>query len=162
MVELGPPSGGLHDWADRLAIGRAMPSPVQVRVSVMPGEWAITRMAPGDKIPESILRSSEFVSVTRTSDELSIVCSESAIPAGQAVEKDWRLLRVHGPLPFHQVGVLASLAAPLAEANISIFAVSTFETDYILVKSSSLRLACDALRSAGHELIEPEQELPAP
>ena len=121
--------------------------------SVIRGEWAVVRLPPGEAMPHWSLSPTEFTSITRTSDELSIVCPASMVPDGQRAERDWTLLKLHGPFPFDQVGVLASFATPLAEAKISIFALSTFDTDYILVKASKLDLACRVLVLAGHELV---------
>ncbi len=126
-----------------------------IHFSVIEGRWAVVRMSPGDPIPEWVLKNRDFTSITRTHEELSIVCSEEAAPVGGQVEKGWSLLKLHGPFPFDQVGVLASFTQPLADAGIGIFAMSTFDTDYILVKESSLNLARAALCSAGHELVSP-------
>jgi hypothetical protein len=89
-------------------------------------------------------------SITRTADELSIVCPQPAVPDGIRCERDWLCFKLAGPIPFTTVGVLASLVQPLAEAAISVFAVSTFDTDYVLVKSADLAGATDALRLKGH------------
>lgn len=94
----------------------------------------------------------EFASVTRTKDELSIVCPAEKVPEAVQAEADWALIKVHGPFAFNEVGILASFAAPLAEAGIGIFTISTFDTDYILVKAQSRDAACAALQSAGHRL----------
>ncbi|NNJ10448.1 ACT domain-containing protein [Chloroflexales bacterium ZM16-3] len=94
-------------------------------------------------------------SLTRSAEELSLVCAEDGLPAdvGAAVlSRGWRAIRVAGTLDFSLVGVLASLAAPLAEAGVSIFAVSTYDTDYLLVRAADLETAVIALRSAGHHL----------
>ena len=91
-------------------------------------------------------------SITRTADEPSIVCRQDAVPEGVA-ERGWRCLRVAGTIPFLVVGVLASLAAPLAEAGISVFAISTFDTDYLLVKEKDLTMTLDALRRSGHAVL---------
>ena len=80
-----------------------------------------------------------FTSITRTPDELSIVCDEDAVPADIKAERGWRTLRIEGPIPFEMVGVAAALLSPLAEAGISIFLVSTFDTDYLLVKDECSR-----------------------
>jgi hypothetical protein len=89
-------------------------------------------------------------------DELSIVCRQEVVPEGVVCERDWRCLRVAGTMPFTVVGVLASLTAPLAGAGISVFVLSTFDTDYVLVKSADSERAMAVLRAAGHE-IEQEQ-----
>lgn len=93
-----------------------------------------------------------FASLTRTAEELSLVCEERFAPVGARLERGWRALKVAGPLEFSQVGVLVSLATPLAEAGLSVFVVSTFDTDYLLVKDAGLERAVAALQEAGHAL----------
>jgi hypothetical protein len=93
-----------------------------------------------------------FSSITRTHDELSVVCAEEAVPKEVTCERGWRCLRVAGTIEFSVVGVLTALALPLSEAGVSIFAVSTFDTDYLLVKDKDLPAALDALRHAGHDI----------
>lgn len=90
------------------------------------------------------------MSLTRTRDELSVVCAQHLVPNELQAERDWRCLGVVGPLPFALTGILLSLAQPLAEQGISIFAVSTFDTDYLLIKASTLGAAIAALQDAGH------------
>jgi hypothetical protein len=92
----------------------------------------------------------EFISVTRTREELSIILSDQRPPAKAKCERDWRLLMVKGPLDFTQVGIIAGLSGTLAEAGISIFALSTYDTDYIMVKQADLDRALSALREAGY------------
>jgi hypothetical protein len=96
----------------------------------------------------------EFLSITRTREELSIVCESSQVPAEIPAERGWRCMQVGGPLDFSLVGVLASLAEPLARAGIPIFAISTFDTDYILVRSTQIEAAIAALELAGHVVNE--------
>jgi hypothetical protein len=91
-----------------------------------------------------------FVSVTRTPTELSAVCAAHSVPAGTVCEAPWRMFAVRGPLDLTLVGVLASLTAPLADAAVSIFAVSTYDTDYLLVHAGDLDRAIDALTRVGH------------
>jgi hypothetical protein len=91
-------------------------------------------------------------SITRTGDELSVVCLQALVPAEVRHEGDWRCLRVAGTMAFDQVGVLAALAGPLTDAGISVFALSTFDTDYLLVKQSNFERALSALRGAGHRI----------
>jgi hypothetical protein len=91
-----------------------------------------------------------FWSVSRTPDELSIVCAEVHIPSGVQAERGFSCLKVVGPLDFSSVGVVAALAAALAASGISLLTISTFETDYILVRQMNLPDAIDALREAGH------------
>ncbi|MBV9742721.1 MAG: ACT domain-containing protein [Acidobacteriia bacterium] len=90
----------------------------------------------------------EFVSITRTADEVSIVCR--SVPENVPCERGWRCLKVRGPLDFSLTGVLSSIAKPLADAAVPIFAISTFDTDYILVFEKHLPQAINALKSAGH------------
>ncbi len=111
--------------------------------------YAVVRLAPDAPLPGWAL-AGEFVSLTRTRDELSVVCEERLVPAPLNREGGWRALKVEGPLDFAQVGVLASIASPLASAGVSIFTISTFDTDYVLVKDDRLVKALEALRSAGH------------
>jgi hypothetical protein len=93
-----------------------------------------------------------FYSVTRTESEVSVVCAEDQAPTGDhvRVEPDWRALEVAGPLDFTMVGVMAALTAPLADVDVSVFVVSTYDTDYVLVHAAALEKAIEALRSAGH------------
>lgn len=91
-----------------------------------------------------------FFSVTRTSNELSVVCLEDHAPPGARVEPDWRALEVAGPMDFGVIGVMAALTAPLAEVDVSVFVISTYDTDYILVHAGALERAIEALRKQGH------------
>lgn len=124
-------------------------APRQLRLSVLEGTFAIVRLPAGAQIP-SWATAGPFFSVTRTADELSIVAEESRVPADLRLHGGWRVLQVHGPFELTEVGVLASLAAPLAEANVSLFVLSTFDTDYLLVSTESLAGAIAALKNAGH------------
>jgi hypothetical protein len=92
----------------------------------------------------------DFFSITRTGEELSVVCREALVPEGIRAERGWRALRVAGVLDLSQVGVLASLASPLAGAGISLFALSTFDTDYLLVQEQDLGRAVEVLVAVGH------------
>jgi hypothetical protein len=121
----------------------------QLRLSILPGLYAICRFSKSAAIPDWALRG-EFFSITRTADELSIVCNQTNIPDTTKGEKDWRCLKIAGTLDFSLTGILASLATPLAEAGISIFAISTFDTDYLLIKENTLEAAIQVLTAAGH------------
>lgn len=123
------------------------------RFSVLPGTWAIARLGPRDPIPPWALGSATFVSITRTADELTVVCRDDAPFGDVPIERGWAILKLHGPIPFTEVGVLARFASPLAAARISLFAISTFDTDYLLVKACDRAAACDALAAAGHQLV---------
>ncbi len=113
---------------------------------------AICRLPAGAPVPDWAAPASAFVTVSRTAEELSITTVQSAVPTGVTCQRDYRALRVRGPLPLDLVGILASIADPLAEAKISIFAISTFDTDYVLVKALDLEAAIGALERAGHSV----------
>jgi uncharacterized protein len=111
---------------------------------------AVCRLSQQAEVPEWAMRDG-FCSITRTSDELSIVCRDDGrVPPDLKCEKGWRLFRVAGTQAFTLTGVLSSVLQPLAEAGISIFAVSTFDTDYVMVKAEALSQAIQTLREAGH------------
>jgi hypothetical protein len=122
-----------------------------LELSLLPERFAISRLAAGSPIPDWATQGS-FFSITRTGDELSVVTEISFVPVGVQSQPGWRVLKVQGPFVLSEIGVLASLAAPLAEAKISLFAVSTFETDYLLVASETLSAAIAALERAGHTI----------
>jgi len=122
-----------------------------LRLLVVEGSFAICKLPIGSAIPQWATQGNLF-SMTRTADELSIVCGEDEVTEEINCEKDWRCLRVDGTMPFSVIGVLASLTSPLAAAWISLFAISTFDTDYVLVKSADFERAINVLRSAGHDV----------
>ena len=121
----------------------------KLTLSVLPQRLAVCRLDPGEAIP-GWLSQHNFWSVTRTDEELSVVLPEESVRAGWKAEKGWRCFKVHGPLDFSLAGVLASLSAPLAEAGIGIFAISTYDTDYILVLDKDLDKAKNVLSQSGH------------
>jgi hypothetical protein len=116
---------------------------------LMAGEYAVWKLPPDAPAPQ--LTNDGFSSVTRTPTELSVV-SAAAVPPETEAETGWRCLEVAGPLSFELTGVLAGLSAPLAAAEIPIFVVSTYDTDYLLVKSRDLDRAKTALEQAGHQV----------
>lgn len=118
---------------------------------VLPGLLAVCRLPAGCALP-SWFAESVLSSVTRSADETSIACDASVVPPGVTVESGWRAIKVAGPLDFGLTGILLSVAQPLAEAGVSIFALSTYDTDYVLVKESALAEAVTALSSAGHRI----------
>lgn len=124
----------------------------KLSLSVLRDRYAICRLNPEDKTPAWAERG-EFWSVTRTGEEMSVVCAEVGIPETVKSDKGWRCLKVHGPLDFSLTGILVSLARPMAEAGISIFALSTYDTDYILVKEEQLDRALAVLTENGHKVI---------
>ncbi|MBI3410777.1 MAG: ACT domain-containing protein [Planctomycetes bacterium] len=117
----------------------------------IPGTFAVCKLAPDSGVPVWAA-TGPFFSITRTPGELSIVCHEADVPADVSCERGWRGLRVKGKLDFSVTGVLSSLVDPLAEAGISVFALSTFDTDYLLVKAANFDRALNSLREAGHIL----------
>jgi hypothetical protein len=130
-----------------------VPQPVSKRYSlrVLPGRLAVCKLAPHADIPDWA-RFGDLISITRTAAELSIVCAQPLVPKEVKAERDWRAFEVIGPLDFNLVGILAALASTLAEAGISIFALSTYDTDYLLVREVELERAASALVEAGHSL----------
>jgi hypothetical protein len=122
-----------------------------LELSLLPERFAISRLAADSPIPAWATQG-PFFSVTRTGDELSVVTEVSLIPVGVQSQSGWRVLKVHGRFVLSEIGVLSALASPLAEAKISLFAVSTFDTDYLLVASETLSAAIAALQRAGHTI----------
>jgi hypothetical protein len=123
-----------------------------MRFSVAPGSFAVLRLAPDASVPAGVLVP-PFHSVTRTAAELSVVCPDEAVPEAARAERGWALLALEGPFPFELTGILASILVPLADAGVGIFALSTFDTDYVLVKHVQLAAALAALAAAGHERV---------
>lgn len=121
-----------------------------MRLSILPSPVAVCRLAPDAAMPD--WARGAFLSVTRSADELSIVCDDDAVPADVQAERGWRALKLEGPIPFAMTGVAAALLAPLARAQISIFLISTYDTDYLLLKAESFESAVDVLRGAGYEV----------
>jgi hypothetical protein len=120
-----------------------------VQIRTLPDSYAVVRLEPGSELPEWVDKG-PFRSVTRTEHEVSVVCRDHDVPEGESVDRGWTVLEVKGPLDFSLTGVITSLVEPLAEAEVPIFLISTFETDYVLVRSSDLARAVDALEEAGH------------
>lgn len=123
----------------------------KLTLTLLPEMFGICRFRPSEEIPGWALASA-FFSVTRTSRELSIVCPERRIPAGVTSSRRWRALSVKGTLDFTEIGIIASLAIPLKEARVPIFVVSTFDTDYLLVRERHLKTAVEVLSGTGHRI----------
>ena len=100
----------------------------------------------------SSLAAASLVSLTRTRDELSIVCVEESVPAGDCVQPGWRCLQVDGPLDLSRTGIAAGLTKPLAEARVPVFLISTYDTDYLLVRAEQITVAISVLEQAGYEV----------
>ena len=124
-------------------------------LSLLPDTLTISRLPADADIPTWALPG-EFVSVTRTAEELSVVCSQENVPDGIRSESDYRCLKVEGPLDFNLTGILGALTTLLAQAGISVFAVSTFETDYLLIKYENIEKAVTVLSLAGHHVASKE------
>ena len=120
-------------------------------LSLLPDTLTICRLTPDAPIPHWALTGG-FFSVTRTADELSIVCPQSNVPPAIQCDRDWRCLKVEGPLDLSLIGILASLTVPLARMGICIFVVSTYDTDYVLVKEKRLEEAVLVLSQEGHHV----------
>jgi hypothetical protein len=134
--------------------------------------YAVCRLPAGSPIPAELLPSSSrpgararsaagadgdsgVVSFTWTPEEMSVICRADRVPAGAVVETGWRCFKVAGPLDLALTGILASIASPLAQARVNIFAFSTFDTDYILVPAVRVSTAIAALAAAGHRITQP-------
>jgi len=129
-----------------------MTSPTRrLELSLLRERYAISRLAADAAIPVWAMGGA-FFSITRSGDELSIVCELAHVPVGVQSQPGWRVFKVHGPFVLTEIGVLSALAAPLAEAKLSLFAISTFDTDYLLVASETLSAAIAALERAGHKI----------
>lgn len=114
--------------------------------------FAVCRLEANEPIPVWA-GSGSFFSITRTAEELSVVCPQENVPAGVKCEIGWKALKVEGPLDFSLIGILSSISTVLAESGISIFAISTYDTDYILVKDEKISEAMDVLSAKGYNII---------
>lgn len=127
-------------------------------LSALKGTFSILRLEKGSEVPSWIYKSDLF-SITKTPEELSIVCQENNIPENISVdvraERGWSCLKIEGPLDFGLTGILAGISRILAENGISIFAISTYDTDYILVKETALEQSIKALSEGGYEIRKP-------
>ncbi len=127
--------------------------PAWKRLFWVSGSFAVCRLPTDAPLPVFPVGGALY-SATRTDRELSIVCDEAAAPAGAICEAGWRALRLAGPIPFTVTGVIAAVSAPLARARLPMFAVSTYDTDYVLVRACDAQAAREALESDGFR-IEP-------
>jgi hypothetical protein len=122
---------------------------MKLSLLVLDPTFAICSMKRDSPLPEWAT-SSDFFSITRTYDELSIVCPQDNVPAGVDINKNWRCLKVQGPLGFSITGILASISMPLSSEGISVFVFSSYDTDHIMVKLYELEKAVEVLQKAGH------------
>ena len=124
----------------------------KLTLEILPGELAVAKL-PADSPLPSWAGGRSFCCLLRTEQELTVVCPSASLPEGVEAESGWRAMQVRGPLPFEEVGILSCLSGALARAAVSIFALSSFSTDTILVPEALLPRACSALRSEGHEVL---------
>jgi hypothetical protein len=118
-------------------------------LAAVPGVYAVCRLSPDAEVPAWAIQGSLW-SLMRTPEELAVVCPQDVVPAEVRHEPGWRALRVAGTLAFSEVGVLATLAMPLATVGVSILVLSSFDTDYLFVRAGDWQRTVDALREAGH------------
>lgn len=123
----------------------------KLSLEIMPERMTVCRLDASAPLP-GWLDGSAFYSITRTQEELSLVCHEALTPPGIKCESGWRCFRVQGALDFSEIGIMFSLTQPLAINDVSVFVISTFDTDYFLVKEKDLATAIDALTVAGHNI----------
>jgi hypothetical protein len=121
----------------------------QLQLSLLKDLYGICKFPSDSSIPEWALDES-LCSITRSKKELTVVCPQGIIPANTEYDSDWRCFRIDGSFDFNQIGVISSLAEPLAEAGVSIFVISTYDTDYILVKEEKVEQAVNVLTDNGH------------
>lgn len=119
-----------------------------MELRVLPERLSVCRL-PADA-PWPVPTGPGLFSATRTGNEVSVVCGEDSAPQGARIEPDWRAMEVAGPMEFSVIGVVSGLTAPLADVDVSVFVLSTYDTDYILVHAGALERAVEALRAAGH------------
>lgn len=129
-----------------------MIAPVQLSLRRLPGAYAVSRLGPDDAVPRWALLPAVLSSITRTPEELSIVGPEDVVPPSVTSERGWAALTIRGPLAFDLTGVIATITAPLAEAKIPVFVVSTYDTDVLLVKEGDAARTVQTLAAAGHSV----------
>ncbi|MET7875411.1 ACT domain-containing protein [Micromonospora profundi] len=125
-------------------------------IALLPGEYAVCRLAPGAALPYALsseLDRAEVVTVSWTADGISVICPTTRAPAQAVVETSWRCLKVAGPDGVAATGTLAALVAPLTEARVNVVTFSTFDTDYLLVPIVRLAEGTAALERAGHRVL---------
>jgi hypothetical protein len=124
----------------------------RVNLQRLTGSYAISRLDPAAAIP-AWADGTGFVSISRTADELSIVCEQQRVPAGLTTDRDWSALRLLGPFAFDETGIVLSVIRPLSEAGLGVFVVSTFDGDHLLLKMADIARGTDLLERAGHRVL---------
>lgn len=125
-----------------------------MKLTLLPGYFAICRLSSQEPPPTWLNYQGNLASITYTSDECSIICPEDIVPRDVQAERRWKAIKVSGPLDFSLTGVLASLTIPLANAHIPLFALSTFDTDYLLIKEIHIENAQETLIQSGYTFVE--------
>ena len=119
--------------------------------TLLPGTFSVCRLAPSDPVPPWA-DAAPFCSITRTADELSVICPGAAVPEGVAAAPGWRCLKLEGPFDFSETGLVASFSTALARAGISLMAVCTYDTDYLLVRQTDLEKAIATLEASEYRI----------
>ena len=125
----------------------------KLRIALLPESLAVCRLQPDSGLPDWALAGA-FCSATRTVDGLTVICRTDRVPADVHASRGWRALKIEGPLDLNLVGILVSVAAPLAQAGVAILPIGTYETDYILVRNEHLDTAVRALQSTNLDVVE--------
>ncbi|MGG7058353.1 ACT domain-containing protein [Clostridium tertium] len=124
----------------------------KLNLKLLKDRYSVCRLNRNEEIPKWIFQE-EFFSITRTDEELSIVCLQDKIKENIKCEKDWRILKIEGPLDFSLIGILSRISTLMANNDISIFAISTYDTDYILIKEESIKRAIEVLENNNYNII---------
>jgi uncharacterized protein len=140
-----PPRSRWHESSPRKSIA--------LRLTWLEPQLSVCRLAGDDALPEWALQKGALFCAVRTADELSIVCDARFVPAGVAREGPYLAFKLEGPIPLSAVGVLSSLLGPIADAGMSVFVVSTFDTDYVLVPAADQHRALQTLSALGHSVV---------
>ena len=145
-------SSKLAPWLALSMVGIGMAQTPRLNLRLLEGRYSVCRLGAAEKAPAWAANAKGFSSATRTADELSVVCADAAVPTGTKCETGWRIFKIEGPLDFSLIGILVSVTKPLADAKVSIFSISTYDTDYVFVKEAELEKAIGAITAAGHRV----------
>ena len=124
----------------------------RLTLKILPNRLAVCRLDADSPLPDWIDQSG-FYTITRTAEELSIVCDQTLVAPAITGNRGWRCFKVEGPLDFSETGIIFSLTQPLAKNAIAVFVISTFDTDYLMVKEKDFAKANDVLTAAGHRVV---------